>query len=230
MDKQVINKALKRQILDGSKFDSLIDQPADQSEDLGKGNTFHTVAQMRKWTLQHYKQVNRLAEKLQQSTLQETCLNIYNFLFNYIQYDIDNILQNLRSPANSWFVARETGIDCKSYSIFASSILLNLKIKHYIRQIKQPKYNPDNFTHVYIVVPIDQVTGSLRGGYYTIDGTKKDNSECKFTNNKDIFMAELPHLGLNGSKARIKRKRTVKKSLTTKKTASKKSFFNCFTK
>ena len=137
--------------------------------------------------------------------------------------------QNLRSPAHSWHTARQSGIDCKSYSIFASSILLNLGIKHYIRQVKQPKMNPDSFTHVYVIVPKNQETGSLLDGYFTIDGTRKNKSEGKFTLAKDIFMSQLPHLGLNGSKPKrtVKRKKAVKRTIAKK--TSTKSFFNCLT-
>lgn len=228
LDKDKINKALKRDIRDGSQFDSYIDQPINSNQDLGKGDTFHTVSVMKKWTLQHYAQVSKLAQFLKLETLQLTCENIYGFLFNHIQYDIDGYLQNLRSPANSWYVARKLGIDCKSYSIFASSILLNLGIKHYIRQVKQPKMNPNNFTHVYVVVPKNQDSGNLLDGYFTIDGTRKNNSEGNFTLAKDIFMSKLPHLGLNASseKRPLKRKKPVKRPMTKK--TSTKPFFNCF--
>lgn len=227
MDKTTINNALKRDIKDGSRFDQFIDKPANQNQDLEKGNTFHTVKMMKNWALAHYKQVARLAPLFKKYSLQETCSNIHGFLYSYIQYEIDKSLQNLRSPANSWYSARETGIDCKSYSIFASTILLNLGIKHYIRQIKQVGFNPEHFSHVYIVVPIDQTTGSLDSGCYSIDGTLKNNKEPRYTTAKDIFMSGLQHLGLNGAKRPIKRKpakkRTIKRKVVT--TKSKGLFF-----
>jgi hypothetical protein len=227
MDKQKINTLLKRQILDGSGFDQYIDQPTNQNQQLDKGDTFFTTKMMKIWALRHYKQVSRLAPILKKPTIAETCANIHSFLYNFIQYEIDGTLQNLRSPANSWYTARESGIDCKSYSIFASTILLNLGIKHYIRQIKQPKFNPTNFSHVYIVVPIDQVSGSLDSGNYCIDGTLKTSTEPRYTTAKDIYMAELPHLGLNGAgkkKAAAKKKSAAKKKTAPKKTV-KKAFF-----
>ncbi len=73
MDKEKINQALKRPILDGSKFDNLIDLPPANNQNLGKGDTFHTVAQMKRWTMQHFKQVSRLAQVLKLGTLEQTC-------------------------------------------------------------------------------------------------------------------------------------------------------------
>ena len=74
-----------------------------------------------------------------------------------------------------------------------------------------------------MVVPIDQETASLESGYYTIDGTRKNKSEGKFTIAKDIFMGELLHLGLNGAskKKRPIKKKPVKKRPIKKKTATK---------
>lgn len=230
MDKATINNALKRDIKDGSRFDQYIDKPSNQNQNLDKGNTFHTVNMMKLWATKHYKQVERLAQIIQKPTLEETCSNIHGFLYSYIQYEIDKTLQNLRSPANSW-ANRALGIDCKSYSIFASSILLNLGIKHYIRQIKQVSFNPDSFSHVYIVVPIDQTTGSLTSGCYAIDGTLKNNKEPRYTAEKSIFMSGLPHLGLNGAKKRATKKRKPARKTTSRKTTTSKcsgKLFNCF--
>ena len=234
MNKDEINNALKRKIEDGSRFDQYIDKPSNQNQNLDKGNTFHTVNMMKKWVLLHYKQVSRLAQVLQKPELKDTCNNIHGFLYTFIQYEIDKSLQNLRSPANSW-ANRVLGIDCKSYSIFASSILINLGIKHYIRQIKQAGFNPDSFSHVYIVVPVDQVTGSLESGCYAIDGTLKNNKEPRYTTEKSIFMSGLQHLGLNAAKPKrkIKRKPAKKRAIksTTKKTGlsgCSNKLFNCF--
>ena len=224
MNKDEINTYLKRSLKNGSQFDQYIDRPANTNRQLDKGDTYFTAKMMKIWAENHFKQVTRLAQVLKKSSLQDTCSNIHSFLYNYIQYEIDGLLQQLRSPANSWYTARETGIDCKSYSIFASTILLNLGIKHYLRQIKQPLFNPSQFTHIYVIVPIDQITGSLSGGYYTIDGTLKNNKEPRFTAAKDVYMKDLPHIGLNApAKRKIAKKKPVKRSVkrtTTKKTIS----------
>jgi hypothetical protein len=119
-------------------------------------------------------------------------------VYNHFQYKADDEDQLLRSPACSWY-DRYNGIDCKSYSILASSILLELGINHYIRKIKQPTFAPDEFTHVYVVVPKDQKTNDLNKGYYIIDGTVTGNYEPEYIETKDEYMNGLQHYSLNGT-------------------------------
>lgn len=216
LTKDEISQRLKRDLLDGSQFDNLIAKPPKTNNNLGTGNTFHTVKMMKTMITNHYKQVERLSKVLSNSDLSQLCKDIHSFLYNYIQYEADRSLQQLRSPANSWHVARIDGIDCKSYSIFAGCILSCLGIKYYIRQIKQAKFNPNSFTHVYIVVPANQETANLSDGYFTIDGTLRTTKECEFTEAKDLLM-DLKHVGLNAPKTSRKRK-TKKRSTTRKKT------------
>lgn len=197
MTKDEINLILKRRIKNGDEFNHLIEKPKNQKIKLEKGDTFYSVSMMKVWVETFYKQVAKLSKILKGKTIQETCDKIHYFLYYDIQYQADGVIQNLRSPANSWFNRRE-GIDCKSYSIFASSVLMNLGIKHYIRQIKQPKFNPKQYTHVYVVVPFDQASGKLDKGHTIIDGTIMSNKEPSYTDKKDVFMDQkLPHIGLN---------------------------------
>lgn len=197
MTKDEINLILKRRINNGDEFSHLIEKPKGQKVKLKKGDTFYSVSMMKVWVETFYKQVTKLSQILKGKTIQETCEKIHYFLYYDIQYQADGVIQNLRSPANSWFNRRK-GIDCKSYSIFASSVLMNLGIKHYIRQIKQPKFNPKQFTHVYVAVPLNQTSGTLDDGYCIIDGTIQSNKEPSYTEKKDVFMNQkLPHVGLN---------------------------------
>lgn len=197
MTKDEINLILKRRIKNGDEFNHLIEKPKGQKVKLKSGDTFYSVKMMKVWVETFYKQVTKLSKILKGKTIQETCDKIHYFLYYDIQYQADGVTQNLRSPANSWFNRRD-GIDCKSYSIFASSVLMNLGIKHYIRQIKQPKFNSKQFTHVYVVVPENQVSGELDKGYCIIDGTIQSNKEPSYTEKKDVFMDQkLPHIGLN---------------------------------
>ncbi len=124
--------------------------------------------------------------------MKETCLNVHNFLFSHFQYKIDGSLQQLRSPACSW-ATREVGIDCKSYSIFGSTVLYNLGINHYFRRIKQDVGS--GFTHLYLVVPMNQNTNSLER-YFVIDGTIKVNKEVDFYMSDDLFV-NVKQKGLN---------------------------------
>lgn len=197
MTKDEINLILKRRIKNGDEFNHLIEKPKGQKVKLKKGDTFYSVSMMKVWVETFYKQVAKLSQILKGKTILETCDKIHYFLYYDIQYQADGVTQNLRSPANSWFNRRD-GIDCKSYSIFASSVLMNLGIKHYIRQIKQPKFNPKQYTHVYVIVPFNQVSGKLDKGHCIIDGTIQSNKEPSYTDKKDVFMDQkLPHIGLN---------------------------------
>lgn len=197
MTKDAINILLKRKIRKGDVFSRLIEPSKNQKVTLEKGDTFYSVKMMSIWAKTYYRQVAKLAQVLKAEALEKTCENIHHFLYHDLQYQADGQVQNIRSPANSW-QNRQVGIDCKSYSIFASCLLLNLGIKHYIRQIKQLSFNPKQFTHVYVVVPKNQQTGDLDTGHYVIDGTIRENKEPNYTAKKDVFMSmKLPHVGLN---------------------------------
>jgi len=186
---------LHRTILDGSQYDSLIPASECQKIDSGNGNTELSMEWIKEMSLEFYPQMQKVAKVLQKKSLQETCAKIHWFAYNHFQYMADDDDQMLRSPACSW-KERHTGIDCKSYSIVASAILMNMELKHYIRKIKQPTFAPTEWTHVYVVVPKDQATGDLRNGYFTIDGTIPTVTEPAKIANKDLFM---DHYKLNGA-------------------------------
>lgn len=189
--------ALIRPLKNGNEFNSLFPTPKEKKVRLGKGDTHTSIELIIKWALENNNEVKLVAPKLQKSSLSETCFAIHDFLFNHFQYEADGEAQLLRSPAYAW-KHRYKGIDCKSYSIVASCILLQLGIKHYIRKIKQPAFNPENFTHVYVIVPVNQDSGNLKQGYYTIDGTLKTTKEPIYIDKKDFFMDKLEHYGLKG--------------------------------
>jgi len=79
-----------------------------------------------------------------------TCRRIWDFLKSNIKYKIDpSGDQYIQTPAYTWY--RKRG-DCKSYSIFISSMLKNLGITHRFRFVSF-KTADKTITHVYIVVP-----------------------------------------------------------------------------
>ncbi|MDP2687533.1 MAG: hypothetical protein Q8O62_09940 [Aequorivita sp.] len=197
-EKGIINSALHRPLEAGSYYDKFIPSSTCESTYLGKGDTFFSMDGIKANILKNYSQCKKLAPQLQKKSLQATVTAIYDFLYNHIQYRADGADQNLRSPACSWSV-RKTGIDCKSYSIFAGCILSSLGIKYYIRKIKQPYMLPSEFTHVFITVPKDQKSGSLNGGYFVIDATKHQNTEAAFSEKNDVFMSKLEHFGLQAA-------------------------------
>lgn len=186
---------LYRPLKSGKDYDSLLPKSFCESTRLSSGNTETTVNHMIDWVKTHQQQTVKLSTVLKKRTLSQTVDSIYQFLYHHIQYKADATDQLLHSPACAWYKRKE-GIDCKSYSIFASSILTNLAIPHIIRKVKQPYHFPSQFTHVYIIVPKNGK--DLGKGYHVIDATKHQNTEVLFTEKKDVFMS-LPHYGLNGA-------------------------------
>ena len=149
-------------------------------------------------------QLARLAPTLVGSTLQETISNFHKFEIDHIQYKLGGATQYIHSPACTW-ASRKEGVDCKSFSVFSSALLSSVGIKHYIRQIKQPNFDPENFTHVHVVIPIDQSIQEYdrTAATWVLDGTKIDNIESIKTDFEDIPMM-LEHIGLNAPAADAK--------------------------
>lgn len=198
MGRDLINSLLHRKLKDGQKHNHLFEVVSCRSTNLGNGDTFFSVDQMADFVRTYSYQTSRLAKKWSKWSLDRKVRAIYQFLYDHIQYKIDEHTQQLRSPACSWHV-RKKGIDCKSYSIFAGSILRELGIGFSIRQVRQPGQAQSQFTHVYIVVPKDQIRFDLTKGYLIIDATKHSNTEGPYLEAKDVFM--LPHVGLNAPTA-----------------------------
>lgn len=193
---QDISATLRRKLEPGKKYDKLIPAVSCVATDLGEGDTFHTVEEMRDWITKYSWQTSKLAPLLNAGNLQQLAENIYRFLYNHVQYEADGALQQISSPACTWNKRKE-GVDCKSFSVFASSILTNLGINHAIRQVRQPGFNPDNFTHVYVVVfqDQDQQSYSNDAPTFVIDATRHHNEEVTFLEKSDLMM--LQHVGLN---------------------------------
>lgn len=193
-----ISTSLQRNLNEGKEYNKLIPQVKCERINLGSGDTYMTVEEMKEWIEKYSFQTKKLAPKLKGQSIQTTVTNVYQFLYGHIQYQADGALQQLRSPACTW-KQRKQGVDCKSYSIFASSILSNLGIKHFIRQIKQASFYPQEFTHVYIVIPVDQHTEIYSENTQTIvlDATKHQNIESNYIEKVDVQMVNLKHIGLN---------------------------------
>ncbi|MCH2197096.1 hypothetical protein, partial [Kordia sp.] len=196
MTNSEVNQLLHRKLLSGRKYDKYFKKSYCKVEDLGIGDTSHGVNAMQEYAFTHAYQSTEIASnEFTGFSLEKTVEKIHHFLYNHIQYKKDGNLQDLRAPYCIWS-SRKSGTDCKSYSIFASTILINLNIKHYIRRVI---YHGDNVnTHVYVIVPHDQVHGNLSAGYLTIDGTMKENIELPFKKPSDTYMEpELQYRGLS---------------------------------
>lgn len=189
---------LHRKVKDGKQYEKLIPKSAGKKTYLGDGMTDFSITEMAKMVKQYAFQMEKVAPLLKKSSLQLTCKSIHEWCYDHFQYKADDETQLLRSPSYAFWYDRYKGIDCKSYSIIASCILTCLGIKHYIRKIKQPGYLPQLWTHVYVIVPTDQETGTLKKGYYVIDGTVDTMNESLYTETSDLDMS-MQHYGLNGS-------------------------------
>lgn len=104
------------------------------------------------------KQMATTAKQYKGKTDLDTCRNIFVFLKG-LNYKADGNEQQVRLP--SALMRTRTG-DCKSYSVYTSAVLSNLKIPHYLTYTS---YNPNDKTptHVYVTTKdgciIDAVYG-----------------------------------------------------------------------
>lgn len=217
LSQQEINLLLKHPILSGNEFNQYVDAPKNEKIKLEIGDTFYTVEIINKFINKYYHQVSRLAKVLQKSDLSETIRDVHQFVRSHIQYEIDESLQRMRTPSNIW-QNRKLGTDCKGYTTFAGALLKSMGISFYIRQIKQEAHQPDLWTHVFIVVPLDQKTGDLNKGNLILDGTMELGKHPKIKEKHDVFMQKLEHIGLNAP-AKSKKKPTAKQLEARKKFA-----------
>ena len=193
-----LNNALYREVRSDYPSD-IFPKAACKRTNLGDGDTFFSVEQIVIAIDTYYTQCQKIAKLLKGNTLQATCRNIHQFLYHHFQYKADSEVQQLRSPACSW-AQRFIGIDCKSYTILAGSIIKALGYNSYVRQIKQPYSTyPDQYTHVYLVVPTSQKDNDLRKGYYVIDGTVPTTKEALYSEKADEIVTAMKHIGLNGA-------------------------------
>lgn len=201
VETEILNRGLYRNIKSGAKYNSLIPATFCDTEFSGNGDTYFSVDIIAEMINEYSWQLQKVAKQLQTSSLAEDMYKIQEFAYWHFQYAGDEEDQQLRSPACSWY-ARKEGIDCKSYSIIAGCLLREMGYNFFIRQIKQPGYEPEYFTHVYIVVPANQSTKTLNEGdeYYVIDGTINPPYE-DFTFKEDKYMSGLPHYRLNAPRA-----------------------------
>lgn len=195
---EAVNRALYRPLHDGRKFEAVMPSFKKIVYNFDKRtdnhNTFKTLEFMEQWSKKYSYQCAKLAKLLQGKSVQETCNNIYNFLYNHFQYKLDGEAQDLRALSAAWY-DRSKGMDCKSYSLLAAMILENLNIKCAFRMVK---IGGNDWVHVYVIVPDGQK-------YHVIDATRHDNREVRFTQKHDRNMyhrglaSPIPMTGLGCS-------------------------------
>lgn len=185
----------KRKIKSGREFDQLFPPPSKQDVTIKQtGDVEDTLKLIRKTVPTSRWQTQAIAEKLRGKTLEETCSNIWHFVYDHIQYKRDKDgVEQVRSPRRTWW-ERETGVDCDCYTEFISSILLNFNIPHKARITKYPKRFPEvpRWQHIYPIVPKD---GNIdrdftdRDSYIVLDCVKDEfDNEQPFLERKDYDM------------------------------------------
>ena len=150
-----------RNTQNGKRFNSLIKKANGQDTFIKNGNVIETVESCIDVIGSHYREVEELARMLQGDSLKESCRNIFNFSYSYLQYHKDDDgTEQLRTPSRSWLDGQikfkqkgksDAGIDCDDYSIFVGSLLKCLGIPFKLRITKYD--GRKNFQHIYVIVP-----------------------------------------------------------------------------
>jgi hypothetical protein len=185
----------RRRIRRGKEFDHLFPSPSVEDKTIkGSASVEDTMALIQKTvplTLWH---TEKIAKVLKGKTLYETCRNIWQFVYDHIQYKRDKDgVEQVRSPRRTWW-ERTSGVDCDCYTEFISSILLNLDIPHLARVTKYPKKYPQvpRWQHVYPIVPKagrEDKDMRDRDDYIVLDCVKDDfDDEEPYLERKDFSM------------------------------------------
>ncbi len=150
-----------RNTQNGKRFNHLIKKANGQDTFIKNGNVIETVESCIDIIGTHFREVEELASNLQGGSLKETCRNIFNFSYNYLQYHKDDDgTEQLRTPSRSWLDGQikykqkgksDAGIDCDDYSIFVGALLKCLGIPFKLRITKYD--GKKNFQHIYVIVP-----------------------------------------------------------------------------
>jgi len=180
----------QRNIKNGYEFNHLFPSAKENTVILKRDGTVrNTVSFMDKIVNETLGDTAKLAPMLKGKNIAETCENIWNFIYNHIQYKLDDDgVEQLRKPSRSWH-DRTTGVDCDCMSIFTSSVLSNLGIKH---KFRITKYSA-GWQHVYVIVPLPNDSRK----YYVIDCVlNRFNYEKPYTDNFDYTMTPTTLSGI----------------------------------
>lgn len=176
-----------RRLRSGKEYDHLFPRPGGKDHEIKRqasvGDTVHFIKEK---APENVWQTKAIARVLKGRTLQDTCRNIWNFVYQHIQYQKDEEgVEQVRSPRRVWW---ERKGDCDCFTSFISSVLLAMEppIPHQYRITKYDKEDPSEirWQHIYPVVPRNgRLDGNLdrRGDYIVIDCVK------------DAFDAEQPY-------------------------------------
>jgi hypothetical protein len=186
----------KRNIRRGSQYERLfpLGSPS-KSVTMGAENAHATRRAMIKIVHNSLDETVQIARHLQTGSLPSTLKNIYEFLYSHIKYANDSPgVEHLRSPLETW---RDRKGDCDDYSIFISSVLVNLGIPHYMSMAKYG--GKFNFQHIYIIVPKSGTKIRDRKDYYAVDPVVHEfDHEEPFSEKDDLLVPKKGLRGLQG--------------------------------
>ena len=193
-----------RNTQNGKRFNHLIKKANGQDTFIKNGNVIETVESCIDIIGSHFREVEELASMLQGESLKETCRNIFNFSYTYLQYHKDDDgTEQLRTPSRSWLDGqikfkqkgrKSAGIDCDDYSIFVGSLLKCLGIPFKLRITKYD--GKKNFQHIYVIVP---AVGDSEGEIVIDPVLSKFDYQKPYSFEKSDFdMSPLQLAGLRG--------------------------------
>lgn len=115
---------------------------------------------------------------------------IYNFLLNNVRLEIDPLGEQYVKKPVALIHQFDRKADCKSYSLFISSVLTNLHIPHIFRFVSFDKFNK-NVQHVYIVA----YPNTRKETYLDVNLKMFNKQKKPFFNNIDINMTKIYSIG-----------------------------------
>lgn len=176
----------RKHIANGSKYDKYFDYTPNKTvvirESVSVPETLSFMIQRAKEVQYQTKKLS--LEVLKGNNLQETCRNIWNFVYNHIAYEEDTEgFEDVRDPVRLW---KDKIGDCDCYSLFIATCLHNLNIRFKFRVTSYgPRETVNGFLdpqweHIYVIVP------TKGGKHITIDCVAdKFNYEHPYHSNKD---------------------------------------------
>ncbi len=193
-----------RDTQNGSKYNHLIKKVTGRDIFIKNGGVDATVEACIDIVAEHYREVEDLAKHLQGNSVKETCKNIFNFAYPYLQYTQDKQgVEQLRTPARSWYDGqirfkqqgiKTAGIDCDDFAIFCGSLLkcLNIPFKFRITEYDNKGY----YQHIYVFVP---APGDSEGEIVIDPVLDKFDYQVPFSGEKSTFdMTPVAVAGLGG--------------------------------
>lgn len=175
----------KRHISPGWQYDRLF--PKSTQKDIviktsGQAKLSDTISLMKVMISQTLSDTLPVSKILQGKTIEASCKNIWDFVYEHIQYTMDKTgIEQVRRPSRTW-ADRTTGVDCDCYTVFIGSILTNMGIPFLIRITKYG--GKKHYQHVYPIV-------FHKGRQITLDCvTDRFNHEVAYSEKKDFEMKD----------------------------------------